>query len=262
MKNLLPIFRLFWVACCAVALVMQTRLLLGLPLQPGWLDGFVFGGTVFGYHWTHPDKRYRLLAWGFGLLGGICFLIPLLDNPQEIRVHSISLAPVLFWLAYYGFQWPGKAGLRNILVAKPITVALTWAWVTVLLPTPYTQWSGLLYLLLGRAAFIFSLALAYDLSDEAYDQRHGLKTLTGRLGFEKSFVLINGSFALAALCVWANVVYDVYDIHLAAGLFISLLVCAVVLRFLLQKPSWESLQKPLIDALMVLQLLLVLLFSN
>ena len=238
----------------------QTRLLIGQPLAPGWVDGFVFGGTVFGYYCTHPLRWYRRIAWAMGILGGICFLIPVYRMPELIGSQLIVLTPVLFWLAYYGFQRPGNAGLRNRLLAKPVTIALTWAWVTVLLPTPFTLWPTLLFLLLGRAVFIFALALAYDLSDADYDLKHGLKTLTITLGFGKSVALIYKSLVLAGLCVCLNVYLNIYDVPKAAGLALSLGFSAWWLRYLLRKQEWEAWQKPLIDGLMVLQFLLVLLF--
>ncbi len=250
-------FRLFWVACCALTLMAQTRLLVGLSIAPGWLDGFVFGGTVFGYYFTHPNRWYRNLAWAAGVVGGICFLIPLVASPKLIETQFIVLVPVLFWLAYYGFQRPGNAGLRGRPFAKPLTIALTWAWVTVLLPTPLTQWPNLFFLLLGRTTFIFALALAYDLCDADYDLRQGLKTLTTKLGFDRSIALIYKSLALAGICVCANLYFNIYDFPKAAGLFVSLGLSAWWLRYLLQKKEWEVWQKSLIDGLMVLQFLLV-----
>ena len=261
MNLLRPFFHLFWVACCALTLMAQTRWLLGISLYPDWSDGFVFGGTVFGYYCTHPNRRYRVIAWGVGIFGGLCFLMPLIDSRAMTAKHLIGLAPVLFWLAYYGFERPGNAGLRKFPVAKPLTIALTWAWVTVLLPTPVAQWSEVLFLLLGRTAFIFALALAYDLSDADYDRRHGLETLTEKLGFEKSFTAIYLSLGLAALCVCVNVYLNLYPLPEATGLLFSLLFSAWWLRFLLNKAALKQWQKACIDGLMVLQFLLVFLCS-
>lgn len=262
MNLIRPFFQLFWVAFCALSLIAQTRLLLGQSTALGWMDGFVFGGTVFGYYCTHPKVLYRKIAWGAGFIGGICFLMPLIDSPRSFWGQLVGLVPIVFWLAYYGFKKPGNSGLRSQFLAKPLTIALTWAWVTVLLPTLPTQWPNLCFLLLGRAAFIFALALAYDLCDSDYDHRIGLKTLTRKLGFERSFVLIYTSLALAGLCVGVNLYLQIYEFPKALGLFISLGFSVWWLRYLLQEKAWVAVQKPLIDGLMVLQFLLVLLLSN
>jgi hypothetical protein len=251
------LFRLFWVAFCALTLMAQTRLLLNLCMTPGWLDGFVFGGTVFGYYWTHPNRWYRNIAWTAGFLGGICFLVPLIHAPNLIGTRMIVLMPVLFWLAYYGFQRPGNTGLRGLLFAKPLTIAITWAWVTVLFPTYYVQLSSLGFLLLGRTAFIFALALAYDLCDTDYDLHHGLSTLTRALGFDRSFSLIYLSLALSGVCIYANFHFHIYDAPKAVALFASLGFSAWWLRYLLRNNAWKVWQKPLIDGLMVLQFMLV-----
>ncbi len=259
MKQLRPFFQLFWVAFCAVTLLAQTRLLLGLPLTPGWMEGFVFCGTVFGYHCTHPNTGYRALAWSMGVIAGICFLVLLVDLSPRPGEQLALLVPVLFWLAYYGFQRPGNSGLRGHTIAKPLTVALAWTWVTVVLPTSPAQWPELPFLFLGRAAFIFALALAYDLSDSVYDQDKGLSTLASRLGTNKSFILIYWSLACAGICICTNLYYGVYGFSKATGLLLSLGFSAWWLRYLLQKSAWQLWQKPLIDGLMVLQFLLVLL---
>lgn len=249
-------------ACCAVALLAQTRLLLGMPLQPGWTDGFVFGGTVFGYHWTHPDKRFRLLAWTAGLLGGICFLKSALTSNEPFGIQLISLIPVFFWGAYYGFLQPGKTGLRESPIAKPLTIALAWAWVTVFLPTPFTFWSDLIFILLGRGAFIFALALAYDLSDTEYDRKQGLNTLTRQLGDKGAFTLIYLSLAFAGICMIANVCIRIYPLQKGLGLAVSLLLSAWWLHMVFQRKSWEPWQKLFIDGLMIVQFLCVLAFAG
>jgi 4-hydroxybenzoate polyprenyltransferase len=253
--------QLFWIACCAVSLMAQTRLLLGQPLELCWLDGFVFGGTVFGYYFTHPIKSHRMLAWSMGLLGGACFLMEFVVASDKNGLEWVGLAPAILWLAYYGFQKPGNAGLRGRSLAKPLTIALTWAWVTVLLPSPMAQWPDLLFVLFGRAAFIFALALAYDLGDVAYDQQQGLSTLAGTLGTKRTLALIYKSLVVAGLCASINVYLNLYGPVQALGLFSSLIISGIWLQYVLQKKAWESWYKPLIDGLMVLQFLLVLLFS-
>jgi len=253
MSRLRAIFRLCWIGACALTMLAQTRLLLGLSVAPGWLDGFVLGGAMFAYNFTHPDRRLRVGAWLSGLLGGVCLLFSVLIGHWQVMV----LIPIVLWLLYYGLRRPGTAGLRGVPVAKPVAVALAWAWVTVLLPLPPERWDDAVVIFIGRSAFIFALALAYDLVDLAYDRRVGLLTLAGKLGFQKTFLLINSALVLATACCCANFFLKIYGLEMAMALFASLMFSAWWLRLLFQKTIWQGWEKALIDGLMVLQFILV-----
>ncbi len=255
MHTLRQIIRLFFIGGCAVALQLQTLLLLDKPYSPGLLQGFVFGGAVFGYHCTQPLRWVRRLAWIAGFLGAGCFLGWVMSGGNVFT----ALVPVLFWLAYYGFQRPGNQGLRSRLLAKPIIVALAWAWVTVLLPISFNDWHSAIWMLLERSMFVLALALAYDVSDELYDRRFRLTTLAHRLSGNSIFLLINFGLVLAGVFVCLGVISGVYQPGIAVPLLLSLLFSCWWVRFLLKKNAWQSWQKVLIDGLMLLQGALVLL---
>jgi len=255
-------FQIFWVAFCAVAMGMQTRLLLNLPLELTWMEGFVFCGTIFGYHCTHANRWYSVLAWAAGWAGGLLYLSTFLQHPSGWGLHSWALVPVFFWLAYYGFERPGRVGLRAHPIAKPLTVAITWAWVTVLLPAADMPWQSLIWIGAGRAAFIFVLALAYDLSDLQYDQALGLQTWTGKLGVKRSFFLIYTGLGISAGFVLLNALLGIFDIWEASILLVSLLISVFWLRGVLLTPRWVPWQKTLIDGLMMLQFVLVVLLTG
>lgn len=253
-------FRTVWIGICALSMLAQTRLLLGIPLAPGWLDGFVLGSAVFAYGFTHPDRRIKTGAWLAGLLGAGCFagaLLPWQEGPAIRSWHWASGIPVVLWLLYYGLRRPGNAGLRGVPMAKPIAVALAWGWVTVMLPAPVEAWGRAGGMLLGRSVFIFALALAYDLADLDYDRRHGLATLAGERGVHRTFRLIFSALVLAILCSGANVLLHVYDLSQALALCASLVISAVWLRFLIHNKALKDWQKVLVDALMPVQFLIV-----
>lgn len=248
-------------------MLSQTRFVLGLPLAPGLLDGYVLGSTVFAYGFTHSDRRLKTASWLAGLFGGACYAVSawaLLSAPaQHIPEYwpLAALLPLLLWLLYYGLQRPGTAGLRGVPAAKPVVVGLTWAIVTVLLPLPEEHWSEASIMFSGRTLFIFALALAYDLSDLAYDRRHGLATLAGKIGAKGTFRLMDTALALAFLCYCTNFFLHVFPLYATAALIASLVFSAWWLRFLLRKSFSTGRQKLLIDALMPLQLLLIWLAS-
>ncbi|MDX1911485.1 MAG: UbiA family prenyltransferase [Saprospiraceae bacterium] len=260
--NIIPYIRLVWVAACAVSLLAQTRCLLELPLMPGWIDGFVFGGTVFGYHCTHPDGRLRRIAWLFGLSGALSLLGYYFSAQSHTEAFVVIALSALCWLGYYGFQRPGNQGLRARPLAKPVVVAITWAFVTVLLPAPTSVWPMLGGVLLGRSGFVFALALAYDLHDLSYDQKHGLPTLAGRLGEKRTFSLIYAALFLSVIAVAFNLYLKVYSTGAALGLWLSLFACALLLPRFFQKKAFSPWRKTLIDALMPFQFLLVWLHTE
>ena len=246
-----------WIGICALSMLAQTRLLLGLSLVPAWLDGFVLGSAVFAYSFTHSDRRVKAAAWLAGLFGGACFLMSLPASTGATSWQWAVAVPAALWLLYYGLRWPGNSGLRGVPVAKPLVVALAWGWVTALLPALPEEWGRVGGILLGRSAFIFALALAYDVADLDYDRRHGLATLAGRIGMRKTFLLIFSALLLAALCCCANTFLHIYDRQMALALCASLALSARWLWFLFQKADWLGWQKMLIDALMAGQFLMV-----
>ena len=243
-------FQLFWIGFCAVAMLAQTRLLLGGAPPSGWLTGFVFGATVFGYNYAAPRYR-RWPAWGMGAAGAACFLK--LTLVQQI----VALVPLLIWLLYYGLHRPGRAGLRKFPALKPVAIAVAWAWVTVFIPLPPDQWTGAAALFVGRAAFIFALALAYDLCDLAYDRRQGFVTLVLQIGPRASFRLIDAALLLSAVCVGVNVALQVYALPFALALLFSLALSAAAIHWITPRLPWGDWRKAGIDGLMIVQLVLV-----
>jgi 4-hydroxybenzoate polyprenyltransferase len=255
MQMIRQFIRLVFIGTCAVALQAQTLLLLGKPISPDFLQGFVFGGAVFGYHCTQPVRWVRVLAWTAGFAGAACFLGWVMAGGNILA----ALVPVVFWLAYYGFQRPGNQGLRTRLLAKPITVAFAWAWVTVLLPIDSAEWGKVWWMFLERSAFVLALALAYDVSDEVYDRRFQLTTLAHRLSGKSIFLLINLGLASSGVFVCLGLFFGVYSQQMAVSLLLFLLFSGWWVHFLLQKNAWHSWHKVLIDGLMLLQCALVLL---
>lgn len=101
-RHLTAIFGLFWIGGCALALMFQTRLMFHLPVSPSWLDGFVFGNTVFGYHFAHRQEGYRAAAWLLGGLGGLCFFW--LDRTTQF-IANLPFAILPFYLLSFTVQF-------------------------------------------------------------------------------------------------------------------------------------------------------------
>lgn len=250
MQLLRIFFQLFWIGICAVAMLLQTRLLLCDTLPSGWFTGFVFGATVFGYNFS-ATRRRRLPAWVLGIAGAFCFLN--LPFSQQL----IALGPVVAWLLYYDIRNSGANGLRRYPALKPLTIAITWAWVTVLLPLPFPQWTGVAVLFVGRAAFIFALALAFDCCDLAYDRRQGLVTLVMQLGVRGSARLIDAALLLSAACCTLNFILNRYSVPVTLALLLSLCLSRQIIHAVTTQTAWGEWRRVCVDGLMVMQLAIV-----
>lgn len=245
-------FQLFWIGVCAVALLWQSHYLsFGSPAPSLWLTGFVGAATVFGYNFAGPP-RLRWPARALGWAGAYCFFQ--LNLAQQLAV----VLPALIWLLYYDRYHPGQGtGLRRYPALKPIAIALAWAGVTVLLPLPPQQWTGAGPLFVGRAAFIFALALAYDLCDQPVDQKKGLDTLVLALGPRRSQRLIYAALLLASGCAGLELLRGVSSGATTVALIFSLILSGSVIPSITERLNWLGWRKILIDSLMLLQFVFV-----
>jgi 4-hydroxybenzoate polyprenyltransferase len=248
MRNYLSaILQIFWIGLCALSMLSMTRLRFGIPQDPGWLDGFVFGGMVFGYHFTRRERWRKVIAWMMGALGFLCYL----QLPGAVQL--MAWVPGLVWGAYYGWQKPGNAGLRGMPYLKPLAVAFAWAWVTVMLPLPQALWASAAFVFGARAAFVFALALAYDLHDKAYDAKHGLTTLAGRWDSRQTFQLIDWAMVAAGVFAVLHGFGDGRFWWCTIAVLVSLAASDLLIRWFFRRADLEPWRKVLIDALMPLQ---------
>lgn len=239
-------FQSCWIGLCALAMLLQTTLLLPHGRPSFGLMAFVFGATVFAYNFAAPGVRGRA-AWGMGLLSVGCF--PLLSGAQQ---WSVAL-PAVVWVLYYRARRPGPAILHRYPALKPAAIALVWAWVTVLLALPPGKWPDTLVMFLGRTAFIFALALAYDYCDQDYDRRLGFVTLVMLLGPRIAFRLMDAALLLSAACVLVNYSLGKYAVPAALALLLSLALGRLLIRQIVIRHAWGDWRRAAIDGVMVLQ---------
>ncbi|MBK8555300.1 MAG: UbiA family prenyltransferase [Lewinellaceae bacterium] len=244
---LVGLFLFAWTAVCAVLMMLQTKALAGLGLGLDALALFVFSSTIFAYN-ALSQATWR--KWGAALM-----LAPLLYSWWHLPWHlQLSIAaPGFLWGIYHGI--PGKLGLRDLPWLKPFAVALAWAAVTVWLPLAAADWLRWTVVLLGRAAFVFGLALGYDLIDRGEDRRQGLRTLAGILGVQATLRVANIAFGISALAALFNTFEGLYSWSVLVWYVFSLALSAWLLRWQLRRFGPQQWQKITIDALMVLQAL-------
>jgi 4-hydroxybenzoate polyprenyltransferase len=252
MSYLTAILRMCWIGICALSMLALTRLRFEMDQTPGWLDGFVWAGMVFGYHFTSRLRWQRTLAWAIGLGGFYCYL------RLNWQMEGMVLIPLLIWGAYYGWQKPGNAGWRSRPFLKPLAIAVAWAWVTVLLPLPPDDWLKAVFMFGARAGFVFALALAYDLHDRAYDLQHGLKTLAAQLDAYRTLRLGDLGMAVSGICAVLHCLLNPCFHIGTLAVLLSLGGSAWLIRWLFRQDWLEPWRKALIDALMPFQWLLAL----
>ena len=247
------LLRFCWIGVCAVAMLLQTHILLDKPLAgQELLIGFVFGATLFGYHFTRAKPWQRKIAYLAGVLALCCMLW--LPRPILLQI----LIPVTVWALYY---FAGVRSLRRIHWLKPVSIAFVWAWVTVWLPLDMQQWKEVIWIFVGRASFIFALALSYDLVDIHDDRQDQLTTLVQYLGEQVAFQWIDKALIAAGLVSILNYFCKMYGLWAMSALILSLGCIACWLRFLRNRLNGEHWQKFGIDAAMIIQLMCVLLFK-
>lgn len=266
----------FWIATAALAMTIQTHLLLEGSWYWSGLDAFIASGTLTIY------ALHRMVAIS---MGG--------ENPQEgrfkimqdFRWHIIAyavfagiLAAYFYWqlpdflklsllvpnLIALGYVLPLLNGrrLRDLPYLKIFLIALSWAWITVIAPAQsvgLTIDRSILLMALERACFIFAITLPFDIRDMVLDQQAAVSTLPGQWGVLRAKRIALTALLLMVIIVLFNYSLDRYSL----GACLALLLSAVSSAALIWKATPERHDyyfTGLLDGTMIIQLLLILLF--
>ena len=206
MKKLadLLVFGAIFISCCAVALCMETNILLGIPLNHWSFYCFVFGATLVQYNlhyyfkqptgfpserddWSvrHRGTQKGLLALGTLLiLGSVGFL-----QPRHFGVLAVlSLVALFYSLPLLPF---GKRRLKEYGYLKILLLSLEWTLVTVWFPADQSGIDPTSYWLVfaRRFIFMFVLCLLFDIRDAEADRAAGIRTLPVRMGLPRPYLL-------------------------------------------------------------------------
>lgn len=241
----------FFAAFCAVALCFETTHLLGLG-HGAYLYAFVFFATLGSYNfhllmgaWYAEGgslsillKQHRVAA-GFVVVAAIALLYL---APKLWHLWPYLLVAALATACYSLVLLPiaALAPLRRAGFAKTLLLALTWTFVTALLPLQNHIGNLRLLdmvLLLQRFFLMLQLCLLFDLRDTAIDKIKGLHSLATDMSpaaIQRLFYLLGGAYLLASAFVafWLNA-YTV----LAAYLCVQVTVIALC-RVPLQKRGY------------------------
>jgi 4-hydroxybenzoate polyprenyltransferase len=116
---------------------------------------------------------------------------------------GLLIPPVAISLAYVTPTGNGKL-IRNIPFLKIFLIALTWTWVSILLPHALSNQFELfsvsfILIMAERFLFIFAITIPFDIRDVEQDQRESLDTIVKVVGPSKAKYLSIGILTAATL---------------------------------------------------------------
>ncbi|MEO8765648.1 MAG: UbiA family prenyltransferase [Ginsengibacter sp.] len=265
------LFSSIFIAACAVAMCIQTNLLLHLPLNTFSFYCFVFGATLVQYnlHYlvktTAVKNSYRL-QWSSGnktvhkalLFLGIALII---FSFLSFRLHHFIILAILgavaFLYSYPGIPFSGKKRIKDYGFLKIITLALLWTLVTVWFPANGFQFENniFIFVFLKRFVFLFVLCLVFDIRDIDVDRNENIRTLPVLLGKGKSY--FTAYILLIGFVILSLLQFFYFD---DKGILIAMLLSAAATFFtieLTKKTNSDFIYLAGIDGMMLLQAMLV-----
>jgi 4-hydroxybenzoate polyprenyltransferase len=131
--------------------------------------------------------------------------------------------------------------LYQITGLKTILIALVWSVATVYVPVLQSMDSPdnfqTLFIFTERFAFIFAIAIPFDIRDMGDDTRNGIKTIPLAFGEKSALRITNIALLLCALI--ASVHYVVTDLAFIIPAFLFSILCTAY--FINQKPLQTTL---------------------
>jgi 4-hydroxybenzoate polyprenyltransferase len=266
------LFGSIFIALCAVAMCIETNLLLHLPLNSTGFYLFVFGATIVQYNMHYLYKTTavggsRRLAWSLQnkpvhkilIVAGLAMIIYSLFG-FHLRHFLILL---VFGLMAFLYSFPflpfaGRKRIKDYGLAKIITLALMWTLVTVWFPVDQASITGLSFQLIfiRRFIFIFILCLVFDIRDRQIDSEHNISTVAVKLGVKKTYHLC---YILLGLFAALSVIQFIYYNDLVQLTAMLLSAAATIIPIeMSKKNNSDMLYLAGIDGMMLLQAFLVI----
>ena len=261
-----------FIALCAVAMSLETLVLIGEVGHLWALQGEVFAATlcIYAMHRLVSLGRLRedLVNQRFQAIRSIKRFI------WVVMGLSVALGIVLFWwlkpttqlalvipallsLGYVLPFWKNKR-LRDFHLLKIFLIAGVWAYVTVLLPClesglPLDEHLFLIYS--ERALYIFAITLPFDIRDWEIEQASGVQTIPSLIGMEATIYM-----GLTCIVLWTVMVWCLYAAW-AAWLFSGIALLSALLIWGSRKPRPDYYFTGFLDGMMLLQGLVIVVAS-
>ena len=263
----------FWIATAALAMALQTHLLLAGHWSWTALDGFIATGTltIYALHrlvamWLSPattsDQRFGIMRhfktqilWYAVVAGlGAAYYFWHLAGATQL----LLLVPSGIALAYVLPLLNGRR-LRDLPYVKIFLIAIAWSWITVVGPAhvagvPLSWPVG--WMLVERCSFIFAITIPFDIRDLAMDEQAAVSTLPSHWGIAKARQMAYLALAGMLLAVAANWYLGTYATATAVALLVSALSSGALVRAT-RPDRHDYFFSGLLDGTMILQGLLV-----
>lgn len=257
-------------------MVYQTyTLIIGKPANP-YFTGFVFFSTICSYNfhwaltqhsiapsqrlqWDEKHKSYHFLLSIVGLAGSVfCFFF--------IKGHwfYIGIAALLTFLytapkiSFPPFQW-----LKKIAIGKTIFLAMTWTYVTAVLPIlmegNIAAEKAILFCA-GQFFLIYAICILFDFRDREYDKAEGIRsmiTFFNERGIDILFIISIIAFIVLSLLLRQTGVQWIHIILLLVPAFLLISLYSYG-----KKNSSDYLYYFVLDGLMMLSGLLLWLVNR
>ncbi len=269
----------FFIAFCAVAMLLQTEWLVFGQLKWTYLTTFSFAATLCLYaihrivgiqkvqafnekYRYHIIEKYQTHILIYAVVGGgvAALLFFQLNWKNQLLIIIPSLLALGYVLPFFG----SKRRLRDFHYIKIFLVALVWAFITVILPLV----EGRQYLIptdallfLERSVFVFAITIPFDIRDLTVDQHIQVKTIPSAIGEQRARGLaIRLLFANGVLTtvIWK---LGVYSLPAAIGIGLTYLLTSLLISFS-TKERHDYFYTGLMDGTMILQFLIVSIFTK
>lgn len=265
-------FSSIFIGLCAVAMCIETNILLHLQLNGISFYGFVFGATLIQYNLHYFIKKTAnqdstRFRWSEGnkdvhrvlLLTGLVLVITSLFN-FHLRhfLFLVLLGGISLLYSYPLLPFGQKRRIKDFGLLKIITLSLMWTLVTVWFPIVESSFQIISFQLifLRRFIFIFILCLLFDLRDVQIDSAENINTLPVIIGIHKAY---NLSYILLSLFVVLSVIqfFRIADTVQLFAMLISALATYFIIRYSKGNKS-DLYYLGAVDGMMLLQAILVI----
>jgi 4-hydroxybenzoate polyprenyltransferase len=268
------LFGSIYIAACAVALCMETSLILRLPFNIISFYCFVFGATLAQYnlHYLVKEKAVKnslRLAWSLKhknthrvlLFIGIGLI---LFSFFGFHLHHFIILAVLGTISIL-YSFPviplGKKRIKDYGYLKIVTLSLLWTLVTVWFPMVDQKFDTLLFtfVFIKRFVFMFVLCLVFDVRDIEIDYKERINTVAVILGRKRSYRLASITLVLFMILSMFQYFY-----HNDLGQLIAMIVSAILTYIIIgisKKNNSDIIYLAGVDGMMLAQPLLVYLLS-